>query len=197
MKLIFLDIDGVFNHEQWYRRREEEGLELEGNEAYDFDPNCVSIFNDIIEQTGAKIVVSSTWRRGDLQFLKDLFSLVGIKGEVVGETKKLNWTCSPIGVSMPRGVEIQEYLKRVHKYPEYTWDLNGVKTDISAYIIIDDDSDMLYEQRDNFVHTQNLFGLTVDDAVKAVYILNTPERTKAIQDKRDNIHNMLIKEAKQ
>lgn len=40
-------------------------------------------------------------------------------------------------------------------------------------VILDDDTDMLLEQKDNFINTNGFTGLTKEDAFKAVNILNT------------------------
>lgn len=49
-------------------------------------------------------------------------------------------------------------------------DSNKVGVDYS-YVILDDDSDMLYEQRNYFVQTTQE-GLTEEDVSKAIKILN-------------------------
>lgn len=55
MKLIFLDIDGVLNNDS---TKEEVA-------GYTFvDDNKIALLKEIVDQTGAKLVLSSTWRRG-------------------------------------------------------------------------------------------------------------------------------------
>ncbi len=167
MKLIFLDIDGVFNSEKYYKQRKDF---TPWDESKEFDPECVNNFNRIIGQTGAKIVVSSCWRRGNLNYLQTLFQIVGIYGEVTGETPKL-WGDN-FG-SVPRGCEIKKCLADTFNYPLYDYaKKNGEITEVETYCIIDDDSDMLYNQRDNFIHTNGLVGLTENDCIKAIEILN-------------------------
>ena len=41
-----------------------------------------------------------------------------------------------------------------------------------TYVILDDDSDMLYDQRNNFIQTHMYDGLSEDDVKKAIEILN-------------------------
>lgn len=62
MKVIFLDIDGVLNNNDYYERRSK-GLI---NNKHDIDELLISRVNDIVEATNAVIVVSSTWRLGGL-----------------------------------------------------------------------------------------------------------------------------------
>jgi len=166
LKLVFLDIDGVFNSTAWYKKRSKS---FDLKDEKEFDPNCVKIFNTLIEKVNPKIVVSSSWRTGKLSYLIDLFNMVGIKGEIIGETPQLrgkNFT------NVPRGCEIKEYLSKrnfpiLFKYAEEM----GITTDIENYVIIDDDSDMLYEQRNNFVHTSVETGITEKDVELALKIL--------------------------
>jgi len=167
MKIIFLDIDGVFNSEKYYKQRKDF---TPWDESKEFDPECVDIFNYIIGQTGASIVVSSCWRKGNLNYLKELFRTTGICGNVIGETIKLRWNCDYPGVSIPRGCEIKQYYAEKHGFIHYSWKENDSK--LKSYVIIDDDSDMLYEQRNNFVKTNSSIGLTVSDCMKAIKILN-------------------------
>ena len=56
MKLIFLDIDGVLNYEG-YERFTRSGTRF-------VDPVLIKRLKKIIDRTGAKVVLSSTWRRG-------------------------------------------------------------------------------------------------------------------------------------
>jgi hypothetical protein len=114
MKVIFLDIDGVLNCELWYRKRHAE-VDMHEVSAqypfYEFSPELVENLNRITEETGAKIVVSSTWRLGrTVEELQTLLKNVGVKGEVIDKTDHLS---SPkgSGYTIPRGCEIAVWLK--------------------------------------------------------------------------------------
>jgi hypothetical protein len=75
MKLIFLDIDGVLATE------EDSWIPPHELYAYPFDPKNVRILNEILEITGAEIVLSSDWRliyHNDLEVLDKLFKYNGI-----------------------------------------------------------------------------------------------------------------------
>lgn len=58
MKVIFLDIDGVLNSNDWYVKTRGVG----GYNGGDIDPECIELINDLIDATGAKIIMSSSWR---------------------------------------------------------------------------------------------------------------------------------------
>lgn len=76
MKIIFLDIDGVLN------------VYPQGHDEYGaiFHPHLVENLKLILDQTGAKIVVSSTWRRSGLSIMKEMWEKRGLPGEVIDIT---------------------------------------------------------------------------------------------------------------
>ena len=63
MKVIFLDIDGVLNHENFYETRFNTEIYPNGFGTYplcEFCPESVGNVNKILKETGAKIVISSS-----------------------------------------------------------------------------------------------------------------------------------------
>jgi hypothetical protein len=187
MKVIFLDIDGVLNSELWYKRRYESDVDdiHENYPYYEFDPNAITHLNHIIKSTDAKIVVSSTWRIGrSVVDLHKLLSDVGVVGEVIDKTpnffaRGLDNDENAISYTVPRGCEIDWWLKNKGMFQRINWSVERQnemlkKSLVKNYIILDDDSDMLYSQREHFVKTQSHSGLTSEVAEKAIKILNTP-----------------------
>lgn len=162
IKVIFLDIDGVLNVN--YPERDKYGRI--------FHPHFVDNLSWIIEETGAKIVISSTWRFGGLQRMKDLWSFRELPGEVIDITPD----CHDL-VNEGRF----EYLDHVDRGHEIDYWLEG-RTDIENYVIIDDDNDFLPHQRSRFVRTANNindpesidigYGLTKECARRVISILN-------------------------
>jgi len=148
MKLIFLDFDGVMNNRQW-------ALDAwdKHNNPYLFDPKNVAALNRIIEQTGADIVISSSWRHGwDLPKLREHLEEQGVKGKVLGATPT-----DMSGDVWVRGNEIDQWLKE--------------HTDGKAmFVILDDDNDM-EPHMDRHIHTSMKTGLTDEDAGKAIKML--------------------------
>ena len=62
MKIIFLDIDGVLVTRDSLTRWGQMQDKVRGYTM--LDPAPIKLLNDIIEKTGAKIVISSSWRIG-------------------------------------------------------------------------------------------------------------------------------------
>ena len=57
-KVIFLDIDGVLNTNNWYTQKGRNAIK--DKYGYTFDPKSVANLKRIVEETGADIVISSS-----------------------------------------------------------------------------------------------------------------------------------------
>ena len=181
MKVIFLDIDGVLNSENWYRRRSKE-VEMDAVQAqypfYEFDPLAIKVLNRIVKETGAKVVVSSTWRLGKtVEELQVLLKNVGFEGEVIDKTASFRRGFEGIRYTLPRGCEIEYWLDQ-KGFQRINWSRETQqeyidKSEVKNYIILDDDSDMLYGQREHFVNTKWPNGLSEELGDKSIKILNS------------------------
>ena len=177
MKIIFLDIDGVLNHEKAYEKGECRFIE-HGNTRYEaFSISSKKLLNELIKETGAKIVVSSTWRSKGIDWLKEVWKKERMNGEIIGITPRI---MTRDGHSVPRGVEIEDWLSR-NNYRHINYSAEEqyrymMKSGIDSYVILDDDSDMLYNQRNHFVHIlhdpNNKAGFNPECKNKALGILN-------------------------
>lgn len=160
MKIVFLDYDGVLNYEKFYV-----GRDLSNLDEYplcEICPVAVANLNRILKETGAKVVVSSTWRYGrTIGELQNILEQRGFSGEIIGAT--------PID-NTRHHVRGNEILKWIQDNPLTTGE--PVYFDYKEYVIIDDDEDMLYQQRNNFLQTSPFDGLTVEGADSAISILN-------------------------
>lgn len=157
MKVIFLDIDGVLN--VYCQTRDEYGCIFHKP----FEDNL----RQIIKDTEAKIVISSSWRLSGKQAMLETWKHRDLPGEIIDITPNLTYGEGFL-TSTPRGKEIQQWLD---EHPE-----------VENYVIIDDDADMLKHQLSHFVKTSDNsdhpdaldigYGLTRKCAEKAIYILN-------------------------
>ncbi len=161
-KIIFLDVDGVLNsnvlwdeHKRLY--------ELTGNQRKfpedDIDHDACVLLKLIVSKTNAKVVISSTWRFNYYDFLVQHLKKYDI--DVIGKTGR---GCS----ECVRGNAILTWLKDNKELVGDYWVYKN-------YVILDDDSDMLYWQKDNFVHINNDTGLTNDYVDSIISILNQGE----------------------
>ena len=151
-KIVFLDIDGVLNTMQWHSDLKKDTPK--DDFGYAFDPVAVANLAHIIEETGAVIVISSSWKMRRLPgFVLDITPNT-LSDEVL-RTANLD----EMNLGVCRGNEIKEWLSR-HE------------GEASNYVIIDDFDDLLPEQEDHAVLTDSWIGITKWDAEKAIKILN-------------------------
>lgn len=160
-RIAFIDIDGILNHQEFYdhydfswRNKSRDKYNDEWGEG--FCPETVKLMNELIRSTKAKVVISSSKRfvENGIVDLKKFWKARGLKGQVIGFTPFLVFKRT--SESVPRGCEIEEWLRR-RGYRTISWSkedqLRYMKASkIANYIIIDDDSDMLYNQRNHFIH---------------------------------------------
>jgi len=161
--IIFLDIDGVFNCQLFYKERHErwtkdgfpEEQDMAAYHANQFCRERISWFNNLVVAIDAKVVVSSTWRNYGVEGLQEIFDRVGGTFKVHDVTPYGCRDCC-------RGNEIKRWIK--DNIVEEKYGINYY--DFYKYAIIDDDSDMLYNQRHNLFLTDNYSGLTPNTCYK-------------------------------
>lgn len=147
-KIIFLDVDGVLNSRSFAKRmRDTEGVSVFREDI--LDGRCLLLLKDIVDRTGAKIVVSSAWRRIPTSYrhLRDWLQQYGMDA----------YDKTPY-VGGERGNDITAWFNR---HPgDY------------RYVILDDDSDMAGHM-DHLVQTSFYDrGLTRPLADKCIALLN-------------------------
>jgi hypothetical protein len=156
MKVVFLDFDGPIIPEQSHLERRP----LK-QKAW---PPAITALNRITRTTGAKIVVSSTWRLAGFEDVRRHLRNWGASGDVIGitpcgmeEEGKEAWSAT-------RGQEIAAWLA---EHPE-----------VESFVILDDDRDMEHLMP-FLVHTPFVVGLTESTADRAIEVLkqgNTRDR---------------------
>lgn len=141
MKIMFLDNDGVIclsnnwggRAKKWarYRSANPETSKLVNESPVevrfdDFDKKAIKILNEILEETGTEIVVSSDWRlHATLEELGEYYTSQGISKKPIGFTKLLGQFDDPENfvwsrqwrLEQTRSLEILQYLK---DHPEVT-----------------------------------------------------------------------------
>ena len=137
MKIIFLDYDGVVNS-LWFQ-------DVNGEPNFNFpsddkvnNTQAIAWLNKLCRETGAKIVVTSTWRNAD-NYKECLYNAGLNKNiDILGKTKKLG---------TKRGIEIQKWLDE------------NKNLNIEKFVILDDDMDMEH-LIDYLIVTDGLIGMT-------------------------------------
>jgi hypothetical protein len=138
MKVIFLDNDGVIclanNWGSRVKKRKKDNISLVMNDPdvdvkyrFDyFDKKAIKVLNQVLEETGAEIVVSSDWRLyANLEELGDYYLSEGIIKKPIGVTKRY-FDCDnpdefewfrPTVHEQQRAIEVRQYLT---DHPEIT-----------------------------------------------------------------------------
>lgn len=158
MKVIFLDIDGVLNSHRTFMvwgcgfLRKTPPHTVEGTKL---DPVAIALLKATVIATGAKIVISSTWRRGStVEDFNDMFKAYGwdTTGIVIGMT--------PTTDKGFRGDEVDMWLA---DHPE-----------VENFMIIDDDCDMTKEQlKNHFTHSDIRVGFDEPNVQQILKVFGT------------------------
>jgi len=144
-KYILLDFDGVITSKTYTWKCYRDGTRANIYGLDWFDPNCIEALRHIVENTGAKIVVSSSWRDLRIEQLRKLWEDIPMPGELVGTT--------PVWI-LTKKEAIEHWIK------QHTGD---------RYVILDDaDLGLDYQ-----IRTDPYIGLVEEDAEKAIKLLNT------------------------
>lgn len=145
MRVIFLDIDGVL-----VTRAE---IMVASGMRATAKASCVAVLNRITDVTGAVIVVSSSWRYGGEQWMREKLIEWGVRAEMIGIT--------PVRWKVDRGREIQAWI--------------ATAGPVDAIVILDDDSDMAH-LLSRLVKTEMVNGLTEAHAERAITLLTERAR---------------------
>ena len=169
IKVIFLDVDGVINPASNYF----EGITEE----------ALKLLKTAVDDTDAKIVLTSTWRcfANTLTQVMDAFASVGLT--LYGVT--------PDGVPFEKlkdtpwdGIMSQSDRNNVlntDRGAEIAWWYWNKRDQIESFVIVDDEvTDILYYFPDRYVKIDHHTGLTSQDAVKIVRMLEEQHERKEL-----------------
>jgi hypothetical protein len=162
MKVLFLDIDGVLAS---MRTAVAFGGWPHRLHHAMFDPVAIGLVRAVCRGSGAKVVLSSAWR-------------ILHKHDDVGRAFELPIIDSTPQLIGARGTEIADWLA---KHPEVT-----------AYAIVDDDSDMLPEQMPRFVKTSAFDGLNWSAYLRLCELLGCNPHDGAPRERNQVVDTMKL-----
>lgn len=155
MKILFLDIDGVLNSRAYDCRRN-------WNDKTNIDETRLPLVKEIVEKTGAEIVLTSTWRR----HLDGAMNACDETGEYVVRTFSKHglriFSKTPdFGRGASRRDEVAAWLSEHGKTVE-------------TFVILDDCAFGWEELSPFYIHTNPHFGngLEEEHVIRAIAILN-------------------------
>lgn len=169
-KIIFLDIDGVLNSEQYFLKRYRNTKDLnminidslkENDyrvmlQLCDIDLDSLNNLLEIIDLTNSKVVIISTWKRL-VYYEKIKKHLINLGLPIIGETNDN---------SLNRGEGIRKYL-----------DVNNVDN----YIILDDEIFTDYDEEllSHLIKTSFKEGLIENNIIESIELLNSKDIVKS------------------
>lgn len=160
-RAIFLDIDGVLNSRSYMEHRRH----LPRPTPHSIDALTIPRLNAITDRTGAKIVISSTWRLGwnpetdpsPVWRLYRILTAHGVTGDIIDVTPSYDDSENDgrIILGRERGHEIQAWL--------------DANPGVESFAILDDDADMVHLKH-RLVQTHFETGL-LDEHVERVVVM--------------------------
>ena len=133
-----------------------------------FDPEAIANLKHIVDQTGCKIVLSTTWRNEGIMRMRELWEERELPDEIYSMTPILlstsyqdAMTGEMIGLPQreSKALEINAWL---YKYAGKEY----------RYAILDDEDLFFPKQQEHLVLTDEFDGLTECKAQRAIWILN-------------------------
>lgn len=150
MKVIFLDFDGVIT--TYYSH-------------WNIDIEKLKLLDEIIQQTDAKIVVSSSWKHGseNVEDFKNRIYNKRCSKNIKTQTPFEKFVNQIYDITDSNGAWRGDEVQR--------W-VDNHKEELESYVILDDDDDFKDEQLFNFVQTDGFEGITSREVKLCVGILN-------------------------
>jgi hypothetical protein len=158
MKVLFLDIDGVLNSQEFLRNNKSEPI----------DRKNVTVLKNVIDKTGAVIVMSSAWRlwfdenmmpiEGDSQYLYDILSEFGIR--IFAKTPDFS----------TEEIRVKKTFSHVKAKEILAW-LNE-NYNIDKYAVIDDLDLINEEVNAHLIRINGQVGITEEDAIRVINMVS-------------------------
>lgn len=169
-KVLFLDLDGVLNTEDYFASLKDKGLPTEDSFGNLFSPDAVENLRRIIEATGAQIVISSSWRFAGLGTLKLMWKERHLPGNLYDITS-LFVADDYIRAHMDdQSFDFYEAMTSAREMEISAW--LQEHPEVTNYVILDD-LDSFRQHEAHLVKINPKTGITPADAEQVITILNT------------------------
>lgn len=117
VRVVFLDMDGVLNSVDFFDRNvvHKAVPEMGSDDWWTrmIDPVAVERLNRIVEGSGAKVVLSSSWRyHTSPRDIQRILSARGFVGEIIGRTPLATEMPEPLRRTGKRGLEVEVWLAK-------------------------------------------------------------------------------------
>ena len=168
-KVIFLDFDGVLNTENYQAQLRDAGEPCWDDFGQVFDPEAVENLKTVLDAVpDVLLIINSSWKLEGFARMKELWKVRRLPGKIHGVT--------PDYVPDLQNIDLENYdniALLAGKGNEVKQWLDENVPEGCRYVILDDMPDFLPEQAPYHICTDPRVGLTVEDAVKAIQLLNS------------------------
>lgn len=160
MNIIFLDIDGVLNTSDSFKKEYYKSKELNRSRIYPIDEDRLLYLLEIVNLTNSKIVLTSSNRINFIKINNKLIPLNEIGKDIINSFNKHNlsiYDITPYDNNRVRGNEIKMWLDN--------------NSNVDNYIIIDDEEVGLELYKDKLIKTNlnnEVYGLNIRHIDKAI-----------------------------
>lgn len=163
MKAVFLDVDGVLNSEDLFVRHRKEG-KSNSADVIELDDVALTYLQKLVQNTGAIIVLSSSWRVGDMNtvHMKNLKRQLSNKGLEIFDCTTTEWQ-DEFNNRLYRGDQIRIWID------EYN---SNHDDKVDKFVILDDECDMGEFINTNLVKTTWKHGMKEEHYLQALKMLS-------------------------
>lgn len=177
-KYVFLDIDGVLNSEEMLNHKPFPKC----HGMMGIEKSKVKRLKQIVEATGAEIVLTSSWKKSFDAFKRNGYRVdkSGLNDLWVEELEELGYFGKYLSNKLyDQKLRVSDTTSKYEGNPNYRG--NGILAYLKdhpaeAYVILDDENFRDYQSRpaiqDHLVLTDYMTGLSDDDVEKAIKILS-------------------------
>ena len=168
MKVVFLDFDGVLNTENYQAKLRQEGKPQWDDFGQIFDPEAVKNLKMILDTVpDAIIVINSSWKLEGMDAVNAMWKARHLPRKIHSAT--------PDYVPDLTSIDLDDYdniamLAGKGNAVKLWLEQNAPKG--CTYVILDDMSDFLPEQEEHLICTDPSVGITMENAMKAIRLLN-------------------------
>ena len=168
-KILFLDFDGVLNTENYQARLRSRGLPTWDGYGPLFDPEAVDNLRKILDLTDAGVVICSSWKLEGLDRMRALWRDRRLPGKVTDITPDALFHADILTIDLDDPDTFKQLAGKGNEVRLWL----GRHPDDVRYAILDDVPDFLPCQTPFYVMTAPRTGITPEDAMKVIEILNS------------------------
>ena len=166
-KVLFLDFDGVLNTEKYQAE-----LRAAGKSGWDdfgqlFDPKAVENLKMVLDAVpGIILVINSSWKLEGLNTMRAMWKARELPGSIHSVTP--DYVPDLVNIDLDNYENIALLAGKGNEVKQW---LSNNAPEGCAYVIFDDMPDFLPEQEEHLICVNSISGITMEDAMKAISLL--------------------------